>query len=149
MLGGRTPAACLQDWQKKHELDRKSIAELVCALCDTRQPVSTACTACGVQFGERRRRAAGGAAGVAGGQQSPASSDACCVLPTTALCTARRRVAASASAAAAATAGAYSCLTCRFFDDDLAKQPYHCDQCGICRWVGAGVGAWVRGLLEG
>lgn len=30
-------------------------------------------------------------------------------------------------------AGAYACLKCRFFDDDLAKQPYHCDECGICR----------------
>ena len=58
--------SALQDWQKKHELDRKSIAELVCALCDTRQPVSTACTACGVQFGERRRR--GWLAGGQGGQ---------------------------------------------------------------------------------
>ncbi|KAL4856014.1 E3 ubiquitin-protein ligase [Chlorella vulgaris] len=68
-----------QDWQRKHELDRKAITELVCALCNTRQPVGTCCTACGVSF------------------------------------------------------GAYSCLTCRFFDDDLSKQPYHCDQCGICR----------------
>ncbi|KAL4441825.1 hypothetical protein ABPG77_003741 [Micractinium sp. CCAP 211/92] len=68
-----------QDWQKKHELDRKAIQELVCALCETRQPVSARCTACGVDF------------------------------------------------------GAYACLKCRFFDDDLAKQPYHCDECGICR----------------
>lgn len=68
-----------QDWQKKHELDRKAIQELVCALCQARQPVSASCVACGVDF------------------------------------------------------GAYACLKCRFFDDDLAKQPYHCDECGICR----------------
>ncbi len=41
----------LQDWQQKHELDRKAIQELVCALCDTRQPVTASCTACGVDFG--------------------------------------------------------------------------------------------------
>ena len=51
-------------------------------------------------------------------------------------------------------AGAYSCLTCRFFDDDLAKQPYHCDQCGICRCVRGCVyecGVWlvVRGGCGG
>lgn len=27
----------------------------------------------------------------------------------------------------------YACLECRFFDDDLSKQPFHCDGCGICR----------------
>jgi hypothetical protein len=40
-----------QDWQKKHELDRKAIKELVCALCATRQPVAASCIACGVDFG--------------------------------------------------------------------------------------------------
>lgn len=25
-------------------------------------------------------------------------------------------------------AGAYACLKCRFFDDDLAKQPFHCEE---------------------
>ncbi|EFN57272.1 hypothetical protein CHLNCDRAFT_21534, partial [Chlorella variabilis] len=68
-----------EDWQKKHELDRKAIQELVCALCNTRQQVAANCAACGVDF------------------------------------------------------GAYSCLVCRFFDDELGKQPYHCAQCGICR----------------
>ena len=30
--------------------------------------------------------------------------------------------------------GAYACLECRFFDDDLEKNLYfHCDECGICR----------------
>ena len=29
--------------------------------------------------------------------------------------------------------GAYACTSCPFYDDDLSKQPYHCDACGICR----------------
>jgi RING finger/CHY zinc finger protein 1 len=29
--------------------------------------------------------------------------------------------------------GAYACLACRFFDDDLERGYYHCDKCGICR----------------
>ena len=29
--------------------------------------------------------------------------------------------------------GAYSCLICRFFDDDTSKGAFHCDGCGICR----------------
>ena len=41
----------LQDWKKKHELDRKQIKEVVCALCETRQPVADHCQACGVAFG--------------------------------------------------------------------------------------------------
>jgi RING finger and CHY zinc finger domain-containing protein 1 len=67
------------EWEKKHELDRKRITELVCALCSARQPVSTYCKECGVAF------------------------------------------------------GAYACTICPFFDDDLSKQTYHCDDCGICR----------------
>lgn len=30
--------------------------------------------------------------------------------------------------------GRYFCGICNFFDDDLGKQPYHCDGCGICRF---------------
>ncbi|GFH12102.1 uncharacterized protein HaLaN_07730, partial [Haematococcus lacustris] len=29
--------------------------------------------------------------------------------------------------------GLYSCLQCNFFDDDITKQQFHCDKCGICR----------------
>ncbi|KAG7674604.1 putative E3 ubiquitin-protein ligase RZFP34 [Nannochloris sp. 'desiccata'] len=68
-----------QDWAKKHELDRKLIKDVVCALCETRQPVSSSCISCGVSF------------------------------------------------------GAYSCTQCPFYDDDLSKKTYHCDDCGICR----------------
>lgn len=40
-----------QDPSKRHELERTAVRELVCALCDTRQPASRACTACGASFG--------------------------------------------------------------------------------------------------
>lgn len=39
------------DPTKRHELDRKSVTEVVCALCSTRQPVASSCTSCGVSFG--------------------------------------------------------------------------------------------------
>ena len=29
--------------------------------------------------------------------------------------------------------GNYFCRVCNFFDDDLSKEPFHCDGCGICR----------------
>ncbi|KAJ1376601.1 Zinc finger, CHY-type, partial [Sesbania bispinosa] len=28
--------------------------------------------------------------------------------------------------------GNYFCATCKFFDDDISKNQYHCDECGIC-----------------
>ncbi|CDY26969.1 BnaC09g36140D [Brassica napus] len=28
--------------------------------------------------------------------------------------------------------GKYFCSKCKFFDDDLSKKQYHCDDCGIC-----------------
>ncbi len=65
-----------QDPKKAHMLDRAKIAEVVCALCDLRQPVGKECKACGVQF------------------------------------------------------GCYSCLICNFFDDDLKKLQFHCEDCG-------------------
>ena len=58
---------------------RKDVKELICALCDTRQPVAPHCASCGVSF------------------------------------------------------GAYHCMDCRFFDDDLSRQQFHCNKCGICR----------------
>lgn len=135
-------AQCKQDWQRKHELDRKAIQELVCALCATRQPVGTACTACGVEFGAPAEE--GGSALLlfcrlcllcTSGAVRPA------VRPSPATCTTPRPGPAAASAhrppladshacRRSRPAGAYSCLTCRFFDDELAKQPYHCEQVG-------------------
>ena len=67
----------MQDPSKRHELDRTSVRELLCALCELRQPVAAACSGCGVSF------------------------------------------------------GAYACLACCFFDDDLKVQSkplssWHC-----------------------
>ena len=55
------------------------VKKLVCALCDTRQPVSQQCQQCHVAF------------------------------------------------------GAYSCMECVFFDDNVEKKQFHCGECGICR----------------
>lgn len=41
----------LQDSSKRHELDRTRVKEVVCALCELRQPVGAACMGCGVRFG--------------------------------------------------------------------------------------------------
>lgn len=60
-------------------LDRSIVKEVVCALCDVRQPIAAECTACGVAF------------------------------------------------------GAYACTRCPFYDDNLSKRPFHCDDCGLCR----------------
>ncbi|KAF8062955.1 RZPF34 [Scenedesmus sp. PABB004] len=68
-----------QDPAKRHTLDRKLVAEVVCALCGVRQPVAAGCAACGAAFGR------------------------------------------------------YACLKCNFWDDTVAKQQFHCDECGICR----------------
>eukprot|EP00249_Psilotum_nudum_P008965 c21623_g1_i2 orf=993-1571(+) len=32
--------------------------------------------------------------------------------------------------------GEYFCEKCKFWDDDISKQQYHCDGCGICRTGG-------------
>ncbi|THU70179.1 hypothetical protein C4D60_Mb08t22290 [Musa balbisiana] len=29
--------------------------------------------------------------------------------------------------------GEYFCVVCRFYDDDVDKGHYHCEDCGICR----------------
>jgi len=49
-----------------------------------------------------------------------------------ALCGLRQPVGASCAACGVGF-GAYACLRCCFFDDDLRKQQFHCDACGICR----------------
>eukprot|EP00889_Picochlorum_renovo_P005973 jgi/Picre1/33003/NNA_008330.t1 len=40
------------DPKKRHEIVRKDITHVVCALCDTKQPVGHYCTSCGVSFGQ-------------------------------------------------------------------------------------------------
>ena len=53
-----------------------------------------------------------------------------------ALCDLRQPVSATC-AGCGVEFGAYSCLKCCFFDDDLEKQQFHCEACGICRVGGA------------
>lgn len=53
-----------------------------------------------------------------------------------ALCDLRQPVAATC-VGCGVEFGAYSCLKCCFFDDDLEKQQFHCEACGICRVGGA------------
>ena len=69
-----TPSCC-----SVHDFDRRGVARVQCALCDTEQPFGSSCVACGTGFGR------------------------------------------------------YTCLECRFFDDDISKQQWHCAKCGICR----------------
>lgn len=69
----------MQDASRRHKLDRTHISEVVCSLCNSRQPVAKACRSCGASFGR------------------------------------------------------YACLVCNFFDDDVSKKQFHCDECGICR----------------
>ena len=69
----------MQDPAKRHELSRKDVKEVVCAICDLKQPISDFCSGCQTSF------------------------------------------------------GAWACLKCNFFDDDLSKKQFHCDLCGICR----------------
>eukprot|EP00210_Caulerpa_lentillifera_P001744 g1674.t1 len=37
---------------ERHLLDRKSVSEIECAICNTRQPISNYCISCGIQFGQ-------------------------------------------------------------------------------------------------
>ena len=41
----------LQVPYKRHELERSTVQEVVCALCDKRQPIGAHCSSCGVAFG--------------------------------------------------------------------------------------------------
>lgn len=40
---------------------------------------------------------------------------------------------AAACEGCGATFGAYFCAVCNLFDNDLTKDQFHCDKCGICR----------------
>ena len=48
------------------------------------------------------------------------------------MCSLRQPVSQSCSQCGI-TFGNYFCRICNFFDDDLSKEPFHCDGCGICR----------------
>ncbi|CAG9462512.1 unnamed protein product [Pedinophyceae sp. YPF-701] len=53
-----------------------------------------------------------------------------------ALCGTEQPVGTSCRSCGAAF-GRYACLKCNFFDDDVSKEQFHCDKCGICRVGGA------------
>ena len=40
------------DPKKRHEVDRFAVTEVVCSMCDERQPVQQDCRKCGVRMGE-------------------------------------------------------------------------------------------------
>jgi RING finger/CHY zinc finger protein 1 len=44
-----------------------------------------------------------------------------------------RQPVAAACRTCATVFGDYFCEPCRFYDNDLSKQQFHCDGCGICR----------------
>jgi len=65
----------LQNKPKSHLLDRTSIKEVVCNLCNTRQDISNLCINCNTVFGK------------------------------------------------------YYCSKCNFYDNNIEKNYYHCDDC--------------------
>ncbi|KNA24018.1 hypothetical protein SOVF_019950 [Spinacia oleracea] len=69
----------LSNVKEHHELVRRDIKQVICAVCDTEQPVAKVCSSCGVNMGE------------------------------------------------------YFCEVCRFYDDQIEKEQFHCIECGICR----------------
>lgn len=40
------------DEMEDHAVNRKAITELICTLCETRQPVQAKCQKCGIRFGK-------------------------------------------------------------------------------------------------
>uniref|UniRef100_A0A8W7PJY4 Vitellogenin n=1 Tax=Anopheles coluzzii TaxID=1518534 RepID=A0A8W7PJY4_ANOCL len=125
------------DENETHFFNRKTVTELICTECDTRQRVQAECEKCGVRFG-----------------RTP-----CCnkfymcrychdenethffnrKTVTELICTecdTRQRVQAECEKCGVRF-GRYTCLVCNLFDDEDRNQ-YHCDGCGICRVGGRG-----------
>lgn len=46
-----TAVSVLQDPKKRHEMDRKLVEEVLCAMCGDRQPVARHCRKCLASFG--------------------------------------------------------------------------------------------------
>jgi RING finger/CHY zinc finger protein 1 len=81
------------------------VVQVHCALCRTTQPLAEACVACGTSFGRYTCLCV---------CRCP-----CCPHITT------RTIAEPCAAP--------SCRECRYFDDDIRKEQFHCAKCGICR----------------
>ncbi|KAL9247191.1 hypothetical protein vseg_020648 [Gypsophila vaccaria] len=65
--------------KERHEVVRRDVTRVICAVCETEQQVAKVCSNCGVNMGE------------------------------------------------------YFCEVCKFYDDEIDKKQFHCDECGICR----------------
>ena len=108
-----------------HELDRKCVSNVQCALCHTVQPVAESCLACGTSFGRYTCLCA---------------PRACCS-PCRCQHALQRRAARGGTTFLAAleerltrpSCSLFRRRECRFYDDDVRKGQFHCDKCGICR----------------
>jgi len=112
--------ATVQKPENRHELDRKLVREVVCALCGDRQPLARHCRSCQVWCKHCHA--------------FTSYADArCCV--TACACNAGKGHSGGTSVAAAQVSfGAYGCLRCAFFEDETAaRKQFHCEQCGLCR----------------
>lgn len=91
------------DDNESHYFNRKSVTELICTECDTRQKVQAECEKCGVRFGNVTKSIWS----ILNTIFERSCNWSFCPLQ-------------------------YTCLICNLFDDEDKKQ-YHCDGCGICR----------------
>lgn len=62
-----------------------------------------------------------------------AGSSVCCVALMSAVCAVLQSAAVCTHCHT--TMGEYFCPKCNLFDDNTTKQQFHCDACGICRYV--------------
>ena len=127
------PSFFPQDPMKRHELERTAVKEVVCALCEVRQPAAPACNSCGVAFGvyicmrccffedDVRKKQAGGV-GMGVGRLGGGWWWCVCL---TAWRVARHTL--RPSAVMPPPPSTSHALTPQF----------HCDRCGICRVGGA------------
>lgn len=46
------PCRICHDDNEKHKINRHAVSEIICLVCDTRQPVNRNCASCGVEFGK-------------------------------------------------------------------------------------------------
>ena len=101
----------MQDPQLRHMLDRKAVQEVVCALCNVKQPIGLECSSCGVEFGQY----------------------SCLMWVKPPTHTPYSTTCSSNAYPRSEDSLFLSKCSCNFFDDDLDKKQYHCTDCGICR----------------
>ena len=97
-----------------HKMDRHAVAEVVCCTCNERQPVRTrVCFSCAVCA--RRECDTPSRYYDCGGDGYVQAAQACTKCGT--------------------VLGRYFCAKCNLYDDNNTKGQFHCDKCGICRYV--------------